>query len=372
MSFCISTSFAAVYLQAIGYSNGQLGIILALGSIMGIVTSITLADCIDRYEKITAKKLVPWTLALQTISVGVLLLTDVKCTAVSAAFVAYIGLSTTVNTLNLKLYADADHAGFRINYGVTRGIGSIAYVLTSVVLGIWMERISFRVLPVLALILCAAQFLAFLQFARFVRDDKKAGTFAGQNSSLTAFLKNNPRYSLLLTGTVLLFFGHCTACNFLINLTRHVGGGTEDLGYITAFKGLVEIPVMFLYVRFFKDGRHSLALRITAVSFVLKTLAFILAGTVWQLTAALLLQAPSYALYMAAVVAYVKETIGFQDSAKAQTLAFTATSLGGMLASLIAGQLYDHLSVTMTLWVAFAFGVTGTVVMFLGTRRKGA
>lgn len=126
---------------------------------------------------------------------------------------------------------------------------------------------------------------------------------------------------------------------------------------------------MFLYARLFKDGQHALALRITAVSFVLKTLAFILAGNPWQLTAAFLLQAPSYALYMTAVVAYAKEQIRFQDSAKAQSLAFTSTTLGGVLASLIGGQLYDNPSVTMTLCVALTVGVAGAVIMFLGTRK---
>lgn len=76
-----------------------------------------------------------------------------------------------------------------------------------------------------------------------------------------------------------------------------------------------------------------------------------------------------YALYMSAVVAYVKETIDFKDSAKAQSLAFTTTTLGGMLASLIGGSLYDHFSVTATLWVAFAAGADGAAVMFLGTRK---
>jgi predicted MFS family arabinose efflux permease len=88
-----------------------------------------------------------------------------------------------------------------------------------------------------------------------------------------------------------------------------------------------------------------------------------------DLTAAFILQAPSYALYMTAIVAYVKETIRFEDSAKAQSLAFTTTTLGGMLASLIAGQLYDCLSVKATLRVAFAVGLAGAAVLFLGTRK---
>ena len=370
MSFCVSVSFAAVYLQALGYSNGRLGVIMALGSIMGIAASTTLSARIDGDERITAKKVIPWILALQTASLLILLLINARSFAVSVSFVAYIGFCTTVNALNLKLYADADLAGSHIDYGFTRGIGSLAYVLISVVLGLLTERVSPRALPAAGLMLCILQAAAFLMFARYVAEGKKADPFGERSSTLMDFLKYNPRYSLLLTGVVLLFFGHSTACSFLINLTRNVGGSAADMGFINAFKGLVEIPMLFLYARFFKDGKHSVALRIAAVSFELKLLAFILARNVWQLTAAFIFQAPSYALYMAAVVYYVKETIDHKDSAKAQSLAFTTTTLGGMLASLIGGQLYDHLSVTSTLWVALAAGAIGTVIIFLGTRER--
>ena len=173
-----------------------------------------------------------------------------------------------------------------------------------------------------------------------------------------------------MSGVALVFFGHSIACSFLINLVKRVGGGTADMGYITAFKGLVEIPVMFLYARYFKDGRHYLALRFCAICFVLKTLGFLLASSTLQLSAAFLLQPPSYALYMSAIVAYAKENIGFEDSAKAQSIAFTTTTLGGMLASLIGGLLFDRLSVTNTLFVALGVGILGAFIMFLTTAKR--
>ena len=37
MSFCISVSFASVYLQSIGCSNSLLGLILALGNLSGAI-----------------------------------------------------------------------------------------------------------------------------------------------------------------------------------------------------------------------------------------------------------------------------------------------------------------------------------------------
>ncbi len=55
MSFCLSVSFAAVYLQGLGYSNGALGAILALGSVMGILVSISLSAWIDRENSMRVK-----------------------------------------------------------------------------------------------------------------------------------------------------------------------------------------------------------------------------------------------------------------------------------------------------------------------------
>lgn len=55
MSFCISVSFASVYLQAIGCSNSLLGLILALGNLSGAILALALADWIDRNAKISAK-----------------------------------------------------------------------------------------------------------------------------------------------------------------------------------------------------------------------------------------------------------------------------------------------------------------------------
>ena len=64
------------------------------------------------------------------------------------------------------------------------------------------------------------------------------------------------------------------------------------------------------------------------------------------------------------------ETVPFADSAKAQSLAFSMTTVGAVLASLIAGKLYDVLTVPQTLWIAGAVTVTGVILALLGTKES--
>lgn len=135
MSFCVSTSFAVVYLQALGYSNGALGLILALGNLMGVAVSLGLSSWIDREPAITAARLLPKVMALQAASVVALLASPAEGAVTSVAFVTYIGFCTVVNALNLKLYADADHVGHlsvTATLGIALAVGVVGAVVTFV------------------------------------------------------------------------------------------------------------------------------------------------------------------------------------------------------------------------------------------------
>ncbi|MBO7667513.1 MAG: hypothetical protein J6T26_03535, partial [Firmicutes bacterium] len=69
------------------------------------------------------------------------------------------------------------------------------------------------------------------------------------------------------------------------------------------------------------------------------------------------------------IVPYVTQTVAYEDSAKAQSLAYTMTTVGSVLASLIAGPMYDALSVPATLWISCAVCAAGTVIALFSMKR---
>ena len=370
MSFCVAVSFAAVYLQSLGYDNTHLGVILAAGNLLGAVLGPAFSALIDRNPHATASRLIPPLLAVQAAALALLLLFPRRGVLTALSYVLYVAFSLSVNSLNLKLYVDFSHRGLPINYGVARGMGSLAYVLLSMGLGILAERTSIRALPMAGLALCAMQAAAHVLLCRRLPAGQAALTQQRQGVTLAAFLRKNRRFSLLLLGTALLFFAHNTVCNFLINITRHVGGDTEDMGYINSFMAAMEIPVMLLFSRLF--GRRSTArlLRLAFCCFVLKTAAVAAAPSIPALYAAFLLQAPSFALYTAAIVPYTERTVAYEDSAKAQSLAFSMTTLGSVLASAVSGWMLDRLPVPHTLWIACLACALGAGLACFGVERK--
>lgn len=371
MSFCIAISFAALYLQWLHYTNTELGLIMALGNLLGAGAGTLVSSLIDRYERFSARRLVPYLLSAQALSLTLLAAFPVKGALTSAGFVLLITFCISVNSLNLKLYVDFEHVGIPVNYSFSRGVGSLSFVLLSVFLGIITEKTSARILPFAGLLMCLLQLVSHLLLCRvFPALTQKQKSEPKKGVSLLQFALLNRRYCVLLLGTVFIFCAHNIVFNFLINVTDNVGGGADTMGYLNGFMAAVEIPVMMLYTKFFGRKETSSALKISFVFFSLKGIAIAASFNILTLFAAVLLQAPSFALYSAVIVPYVSKTISYENSAKAQSLAFSMTQIGSVLASLLGGILYDNTTVTATLWISCAVCALGTVVSIFGVTPK--
>ena len=370
MSYCVAVSYAVVYLQDFGYSNAVIGLITALGNLLGALLGPLLSAWIDRSERVGAATLCPPMLLLQLLTLVLLCLFPQRGAVTCLSFALYICFSLSVNSLNLKLYTDAVYAGLVLDYGFARGMGSLAYVLVSVVLGIVIGYSSVRSLPVAGILLCLLQFAAFFLLMRHLpRTGGSRREERPRASSSTLFLRENKRFCLLLLGTAILFLAHSTVGNYLINVTRNVGGNATTMGFLNGFMAAVEIPVIMFFTPLFGKRSSASLLRLAFACFSLKALAIALSASVAQLAAAFLLQAPSFALYTAAIVPYVGRIVRYQDSAKAQSLAFAMTTLGSVLSNVLGGWLFDHTTANATLWIAFCVSAVGTAVALLGVRK---
>ena len=224
----------------------------------------------------------------------------------------------------------------------------------------------------LCLFRCAALLAIQLRLRRGGNSDAlpENGAKSEDSRSLIAFLRYNPRFCGLLLGVALLFFGHNTVSNFMINVVRSVGGNETSMGLLNAFMASTEIPIMFLYDRLTRRVKCPATLRFAGIMFAVKAAAFVLAPNMLGLYGACALQSLSFALLIPASVRYVNLYIAPADCAKGQALIAGMTSLGSIFASFVGGMLYDMTSVKITLLVGFAAAAAGAVLCQIGTVRE--
>ena len=372
MAFCVVTAYAAVFLHGAGYDDQEVGMILALGNVGGAVLSPVLGAWIDRNRKIRHAQLVYALLGLQTVLLVALRLNPQKNTLCSVCYVLYLAFVMPVNALNLDLCVRLERVKAPLNFGLARSMGSFSFVILSTLLGILTEQLGYRMLPLAGLAVIVLQGIG----NRLIDTDLKNAedgipisqtVLDEHSSSLVAFVRENKAFCLMLFGTILIYIAHNTDGNFLINLVENVGGGPAIMGYLAAFTAIVEVPVMMFSNRLPKKWNRVQYIRLAFVFFVLKTLAYALAPNIPLLFASRILQAPSYALYTVLIVGYADEVVARKDSAKAQSLAFSMTTIGSVLASLIGGSMFKTVGVRPTMLTATAFAAVGAVIAIWAT-----
>ena len=241
MSFCVCVCFAVIYLQGIGFSNTKLGILSALGNLIGMILGPYLAGLTDKDERWLALKLMPYMLVLQTLSCAALLAVMKDQTLSFIFYVLYMSFCVSFNTLVLKIYSDISYAQMKTDYSLARGLGSLSFVIISAVLGVLIEKTSVRAVPVAGLILCVYQYIAYRITKKQMPEVRYAAS-EKQSVSMGEFIRENGSFFLMLCGTALLFFSHNNITGFLINVVRNAGGDAGTAGFLNSFMAVMELP----------------------------------------------------------------------------------------------------------------------------------
>ena len=375
MAFCVVTAYAAVFLHGAGYDDQELGIILALGNVGGAVLGPLLGSWIDRNHRIRHATVITVLLGVQLLLLAALRLNPQKNLLCAVCYVLYITFMMPVNALNLDLCVRLEHAKAPLNFGLARSMGSFAFVILSTLLGILTEQLGFRMLPLAGIAVILLQLIGNRLVDLDLREAEKnlpegETLLQEKSSSLTSFIRENKAFCLMLFGTIIIFTAHNTDGNFLINLVENVGGGPAIMGYLAAFTAIVEVPVMMFSSKLPKKWSRVQYIRLAFVFFVLKILAYALAPNIPLLFASRILQAPSYALYTVLIVGYADEVVARKDSAKAQSLAFSMTTIGSVLASLIGGSMFKTAGVRPTMLTATVIAAVGAAIAIGATFRK--
>ena len=375
MAFCVVTAYAAVYLKGVGCSNTELGLILALGNVGGALLSPVLGAMIDRNRNLRHAAVVNVLLSVQVVLLVLLRLHPAHDLLNAACYVLYMAAMMPVNAVNLDLCVRLERAKAPLNFGLARSMGSFSFVILSTLLGVVTAQWGHLSLPFAGLAVVLLQFFGNRLIDRDLREAEAAmppseAVVTEKSSSLPAFIRENKMFCLMLLGTIVIFIAHNMDGNFLINEVEALGGNTAIMGYIAAFTAITEVPVMMFASKLPKKWDTVQYIRLSFVFFVIKILAYALVPTIPLFFAARVLQAPSYALYTVLIVGYADRQVARKDSAKAQSLAFSMTTIGSVLASLIGGRMFDTVGVRPTMLTAAGFAAVGAVIALMGTVSK--
>lgn len=376
-AFCTLHAYAAVYLLAHGFTNTQVGVLLASANIAAAICQPFVAGIIDRQGWLTNKRFI--LISVLTILFGSLILMAIQQNRV-IIFIVYAVIymmQFAYQPVMTALCFEYQKAGCNIFYGLARGLGSAGFAVTSAIIGGMVEKHGEFLLLIVNVIMMTLSAIIILMFRKpddteaAASDPQEAGKTndAVAHNRLSEFIRVYPAYALFLVATVCFYFAHNMINDFMIQIIRNLGGAEKELGYSNFLQAILELPVMALIGIVLKKISAKNLLLLSGVAFFIKILILIFAKNMTAMYISQSFQLFAYAVFIPAAAYYVNETMEELDQVKGQAFITTAIVAGGVFSNLVSGRILDLFGVKPMLIAGTVVCAVGVVISFAAMKK---
>lgn len=385
MAYAVISSFASAYLLDRDYTNSEIGLILAVGSIVAVFLQPFMADFADRTKKISLIGITQVVTIFIMVMMMFCFVMDKASIALSVIFVMMIAWHTALQPLFNSLTFKLEESGHKINFGVCRAMGSLGYSLLCAVLGTLAENFGTQILPLtgevtllmllITLCLTKSHFKKACKMRDELGEEQRVAEAAidtlveQEEINLVQFIKRNKLFLLVNIGVAGIFFSNSIFNSFMLQIVENVGGTSEDMGRILAVMAFLEIPPMFLFESVHKKVSCKRLLQLGAICFTLKILCATIADSVFMVYVAQLFQLTSFGIFLPAMVCFIDEIMEKGEAVKGQALYTIITTVATIFASLAGGVILDFSGAASLLWISTIITGLGALLFCLVIER---
>ena len=374
MVYGVVCSFASVFLLEKGYSNADIGIILAAGSIAAVFIQPLLADIADRSKKISLIGLIETVTVVIAALMGITFVTGKASAALSVIFVMMVAWVTALQPLINSLAFKLSESGYEVNFGAARSMGSLAYSVLCAVLGTMAEKYGVNILPVSGEVILTVLLIVLIFAGRhskissehekheFLPENENEERETGDDINLLQFIKRNKLFLIASFGVGGIFFSNAVFNSFMLQIVEGVGGNSEDMGRVFSLMAFCEIPPMFFFSRVHKKFSCEVLLRFAAICFTAKVIWAYLASSVAMIFVAQTFQLVSFGGFLPGMVCFIDEIMEKGEAVKGQALYTIMITVSTVFASFTGGFILDMGGSSALLLIASAVTGVGTLL----------
>lgn len=363
-----AASFATTYLLERGLSSGLVGILLAASGLLACLTQPFMASYADRSKKYVLPQLILLLSGLCILCFSLQLISGLPVLTAGILYILGMWSSDAIHSLINALSVACNKAGYPINYGAARGMGSVASGTSALVLGYIIAKLGSNWMFLFLIAFRLISMIAVLGFPKLEKQISVPGAI-NESCSIAQFFLRYKWYCLSLLGIAFLGMFHAMTESYLIVIMERLGGDSSNVGTALFISSLSGAPVIFFSSFFRKYLKDTSLLKIAALSFLLKSVLFCLAPAIGFVYALELLQATSYGFLGPTQVYFAGNRVKPVDMVKGQAFIAAAYSLGCSGGNFAGGQLLNFGVHTMLI-AGVVMALMGTLILFLTVNKS--
>jgi PPP family 3-phenylpropionic acid transporter len=259
-------------------------------------------------------------------------------------------------------------AGYTVNFGIARGLGSAASAVGALSLGHIIAKLGNTWMFALFIGLEIVSMVAIAGFPKLPKTLPIQGSKAN-SSTIGEFFAKYRWFSLSLLGIGFLAMFHCMIENYMIAIMQRLGGDSSHVGIALFISAFTAAPVLFFFSKVRKVLRDSWIFKIAALSFLLKSILFYFAPSITAIYIFQLIQITSYAFLSPIQLYYARAKIRDADMVKGQAFITAAYALGCSAGNFAGGQILTF-GVDALLLSGIAMALGGTAIVFFTVNKS--
>lgn len=363
-AFCAIAGYAAIFLAYKGLSNSEIGTVTGGGCLAGIFMTLFVSSMTEKFSKISLQQ---YLIGYMAGCAAIYLLLDFVALPVwllMALFILMMAVGNAVVPTMTTICMNYVQSGYDCNYGVGRGLGSIAYAVAAVTISQIAVNLSPGWIPIVFLggfIVMMIDLLSMpATYAVSPADSETPGT---------ELIKMPAKYKtlfFLLVAFAFMMASSAALATYLPNILHSMGASDSVYGLAVFCMAVMELPFMTLAPKLMKRFGVMPLLLAGMTFFIVRNGLIAFAGNIPLLIIGMMFQGCSYGLITPVITYYIADTVALPDQIMAQTLLACMTSgIGSTTGNVVGGFLTDLFGVGTLRMFAFVLTVIGLAIAAL-------
>lgn len=359
---CILIGYGSVFLQAHGYSNTFIGIIIAAANMLSAIIQIVAADIADRSKKVSLFDIVIF-FAVVIMGIEVLILLQKgKSVLMFVTYTAVTGIHLAHQSQLNAMSGILARRKLEVEYGICRGVGSLCSAVTSYLMGSMIAKKGVSIL-----VICGEIIMLIFVIANVLLNfDYSKTTIADENQSdrdrditMKEFISRHKIFLIMCLGILIMFYHQQMINNFMLQIFQSTGGGARALSVYFFIMPLIETVVLLSYSKFRKYFGAKTILKFSSFMYIVRGLLMVLAVSKTGIMLSLIAHPFCHPLFLAAIVEYIDEIMDYKETVRGQSLYVIVITLSALITSLTGGMIIDA-------WGAHRLLITGFICSIVG------
>lgn len=343
-------SYQSVWLKEVGISSSQIGYMVSIASVVGMIACFLWGTVSDRLG--SSKKV--FMLVVSASAIMYFLLPIVGSGGVKAVGILFIYIpvlyvfkQSGTSMMDSWVIGATSHKG--IPYGSMRMWGSIGYAVISVIWGavvgvfISVEAVFFCMIPLMIVfnIICSRQSAGIQAVEKNDTDEINSGGKTGKKGSLRK-LFGNRAFVIYMVYSFGLNIYIAVSLVFMPYILEAANCQSEQVGLVTGFRAIIETCAMFLGTKLAKKFPLRYVMILPGILFAAEHLLYQFAGNLGNMLLIMVLSGAAGGLSYSIGPSYIYEIVPKEVKSRAQSLNAMNLTLMGIIGTAIGGVVIDY------------------------------